>query len=163
MTTTTEPLTLKERIDDFLAQRRIAVAGVSAKRDLPGNLIYRKLKGAGYQVAAIIPGADRFEGDPCYPDLAAIPGGVDGLVIATRPELTTKLVQQAVELGIQRVWLHESLIHGGTSVSPEAVALCREHSIRLIGGACPMMYVAPVDFGHRCMAWMMKMTGGMPK
>ena len=163
MTTAAEPLTLSERIDDFLAQKRIAVAGLSATRDLPGALIYRKLKGAGYQVAAILPGAESFEGDPCYPDLAAVPGGVDGLVIATRPALTAELVRQAVAAGVPRVWMHESLVHGGTSVSPEAVALCREHGITLIAGACPMMYCQPVDFGHRCMCWLMKVTGGLPE
>lgn len=163
MSTIAEPMTLTERIADFLAQRHIAVAGLSATRDLPGALIYRKLKGAGYQVAAVLPGATSFEGDPCYPDLASIPGPVDGLVIATRPELTTALVQQAVAAGIPRVWMHESLFHGGTSVSPEAVAICKEHGITLIAGACPMMYCAPVDFGHRCMCWLMKATGGLPE
>lgn len=163
MTTATEPVTLSERIDDFLAQRRIAVAGVSATRGLPGSLIYRKLKGAGYEVIAILPGATNFEGDPCYPDVQSIPGGVDGLVIATRPDLTTELARQAVAAGVPRVWIHESLIHGGTSVSPEAVALCKEHGVRLIAGACPMMYCKPVDVGHRCMCWLMKVTGGLPE
>ncbi|HMQ32010.1 MAG TPA: CoA-binding protein [Chloroflexaceae bacterium] len=163
MTTIANQLTLSERIADFLAQRRIAVAGVSATRDLPGNLIYRKLKGAGYEVFAILPGAATFEGDPCYAELAAIPGGVDGLVIATRPELTMALTRQAVAAGVPRVWMHESLMHGGTSVSPDAVALCRERGVALIAGACPMMYCAPVDVGHRCMCWLMKVTGGLPE
>lgn len=161
--TSASPLTLAERIDDFLAQRRIAVAGVSAARPLPGTMIYRKLKAAGYAVAAINPDAESFDGDPCYPNLAAIPGGVDGLVIATRPELTLDLTRQAVEVGVPRVWMHESLIHGGTSVSKEAVALCHEHGLALIAGACPMMYSKPVDFGHRCMCWLMKVTGGLPE
>lgn len=163
MATTAAPTTLNERINDFLAQRRIAVAGLSATRGLPGNLIYRKLKGAGYDVVAVMPGAHTFEGDPCYPDMQSIPQGVDGLVVATKPELTTELVRQAVAAGVPRVWMHESLIHGGTSVSPEAVALCKKHGVKLIAGACPMMYCQPVDFGHRCMCWMMKVTGGLPE
>lgn len=164
MTLTSAPaLTVAERIDDFLAQRRIAVAGVSATRSLPGTMIYRKLKGAGYSVAAINPDAESFDGDPCYPNLAAIPGAVDGLVIATRPDLTLDLTQQAIKAGVPRVWMHESLIHGGTSVSQAAVALCHEHGVTLIAGACPMMYCHPIDFGHRCMCWLMKVTGGMPE
>lgn len=162
-TTSAPPMKLTERIADFLAQRRIAVAGMSSERELPGNLIYRKLKGAGYDVVAILPGADSFEGDPCYPDAASIPDGADGLVIVTRPALTAELVRQAADAHIPRVWMHESLIHGGTSVSPEAVALCHERGIALIAGACPMMYCAPVDFGHRCMCWLMRVTGGLPE
>ena len=155
--------TLSEKVADFLAQRRIAVAGVSAARETPGNMIYRKLKSAGYQVFAIHPTAETFDGDRCYPDLPSIPGGVDGMVIVTRPALTEELVRQCAAAGVPRVWMHESLIHGGTSVSADAVAFCRDHDITLIAGACPMMYCAPVDFGHRCMCWVMRLTGGMPK
>lgn len=163
MTAPAATLTLQERIADFLDQRRIAVAGISAQRELPGNMIYRKLRGAGYDVVAIVPGQTSFDGDPCFPDLAAVPGAVGGLVIATSPDLTTGLVRQAVAAGIPRVWMHESMMHGGTSVAAEAVALCREHGIALIAGACPMMYCEPVDFGHRCMCWLMRVTGGLPE
>lgn len=159
----TSVMSLRERIADFLAQRRIAVAGVSATREITGNLIYRKLKGAGHQVFAIVPGAQSFDGDPCYPDLAAIPGGVDGVVIATRPALTDELVRQAIAAGVPRVWMHESLMRSGTSVSPGAVELCRQHGVTLIAGACPMMYCEPVDFGHRCMGWLMRVSGGLPE
>jgi len=155
--------TLSEKVADFLAQRRIAVAGVSATRETPGNLIYRKLKTAGYQVFAVHPKAETFDGDRCYPDLLSIPGGVDGVVIATRPAVTEELVRQCVAAGVPRVWMHESLIHGGTSVSADAVAFCRDHDIALIAGACPMMYCTPVDFGHRCMCWVMRVSGGLPK
>jgi len=65
--------------------------------------------------------------------------------------------------GVRRVWMHESLIHGGTSVSADAVAFCRDHDIALIAGACPMMYCAPIDFGHKCMRWVMRVSGGLPK
>lgn len=163
MTATDTPMTLPERIADFLAQRRIAVAGLSNERELPGNLIYRKLKETGHDVVAILPDAITFKGDPCFPELSAVPGGVDGLMIATRPALTTELVRQAIAAGVPRVWMHESLLHGGTSVSEEAIALCREHDIALIAGACPMMYCAPVDVAHRCMCWLMKVTGGLPE
>ena len=155
--------TLEAKVTDFLAQRRIAVAGVSAARETPGNMIYRKLKGAGYQTFAVSTSADVIDGDRCYADLAAIPGGADGLVIVTRPQVTLELVRQCVAAGIPRVWMHESMIHGGTSVSDEAVALCHERGIALIAGACPMMFCAPVDVGHKCMRWMMRVTGGLPK
>ena len=155
--------TLSEKVEDFLAQRRVAIAGVSAARETPGNMIYRKLKSAGYQVFAVSPTAETFDGDRCYPDLLSIPGGVEGVVIATRPAVTEELVRQCVTAGVPRVWMHESLIHGGTSLSADAVAFCREYDIVLIAGACPMMYCAPVDVGHKCMRWMMRVTGGLPK
>ena len=153
---------LDERVRDFLAQRRIAITGVSAKRELTGNIIYRKLKAAGYQVFPVHPTAATFDGDPCYPNLAAIPGGVDGVVIVNRPDVTDAVVRECVEAGVPRVWMHQSLAKAGTSVSPEAVEFCNEHGISAIGGACPMMYVRGADFGHRCMRWMLRLTGGLP-
>ncbi|HNP71175.1 MAG TPA: CoA-binding protein [Kouleothrix sp.] len=162
-TETAAPQTLGAKISDFLAQRRIAVAGISAARATPGNMIYRKLKAAGYEVFGISTSAPVFEGDACYPTVQAIPGGVDGVVIATRPALTEALVRQCAAVGVARVWMHESMIHGGTSASPEAAVFCYEHGITLIAGACPMMYCQPVDFGHTCMRWMMRATGSLPK
>jgi predicted CoA-binding protein len=156
-------MTLAEKVADFLAQPRIAVAGVSATRELTGNGIYRKLKTAGHQVTAILPSTDSFEGDPCYPDLGAIPGGVDGVVIVTNPTVTLEVVRQAVAAGVPRVWMHQSVTSQGTSVSPEAVELCKENGIMVIAGACPMMYCTPVDFAHRCMRWIAGATGGLPK
>jgi predicted CoA-binding protein len=155
--------TLEERVRDFLAQRRIAVTGVSAKRELTGNVIYRKLRGAGYQVFAVNPSISTFDGDPCYPNLAAIPGGVDGVVIVNRPEVTEAVVHECAEAGVPRVWMHQSLVKAGTSVSPEAVRFCQAHGIAVIAGACPMMYVQGADLGHRTMRWMLRLTGGLPQ
>jgi uncharacterized protein len=159
---TEAPSTLDERVRDFLAQQRIAVTGVSAKRELTGNIIYRKLKAAGYQVFAVSPGTPTFDGDPCYPDLAAIPGGVDGVVIVNRPEVTNAIVRQCAEAAIPRVWMHQSLMKAGTSESPEAVDFCQAQGIAVIAGACPMMYVRGADVGHRCMRWLLRVTGGLP-
>jgi hypothetical protein len=58
--------------------------------------------------------------------------------------------------------MHQSLVKAGTSVSPEAVDLCRAEGIAVIAGACPMMYVREADVGHRCMRWLLRLTGGLP-
>jgi predicted CoA-binding protein len=154
--------TLDERVRTFLAQRRIAVTGISATRQVTGNVIYRKLKAAGYQVFAVHPSASSFDGDLCYGDLSAIPGGVDGVVIVNRPEVTDAIVRQCAQAGVPRVWMHQSLMKTGTSVSPAAVSFCQAQGIAVIAGACPMMYVRGADFGHRCMRWILGLTGGLP-
>ena len=157
------PTTLDAKVGDFLAQKRIAVAGVSQdQRHHPaGNLIYHRLKKTGHQVFPVNPHLQTFEGDRCYPDLKSIPGGVDGVVIITRPEVTEHLVHDCGDAGIRRVWMHQSMA-SGSSVSPAAVEYCRQHDITVIAGACPMMFGSGVDFGHACMRWMMKVTGGLP-
>ena len=159
MTTTS----LEAKVHDFLAQKRIAVAGVSRdNRHHPvGNLIYNRLKKTGHDVFAVNPHMKTFEGERCYPDLKSIPGGVDGVVIATRPATTERIVRDCDAAGVRRVWMHQS-IGKGTSVSPDAVAYCRQRDISVIAGACPMMYGPDADFGHTCMRWILKVTGGLP-
>jgi predicted CoA-binding protein len=157
------PTTLDQRVADFLAQRRIAVAGVSRddRHHPAANLIYRRFKKDGHQVFAVNPNMDRFEGDPCYPDVRSIPGGVDGVVIITRPEITERIVRDCHAAGIRRVWMHQSSAQT-TSVSREAVRYCREYDLDVIAGACPMMFGPGVDIGHWCMRGMLKLTGKMP-
>jgi hypothetical protein len=155
--------TLNEIVDDFLAQKRIAVAGVSRRRHNAANMIYRKLRKTGYRVFAINPKVETVEGDPCYPDLRSVPEKTDGLVIVTRPEVAEQLVRQCAEVGIPRVWMHRSLGFMGTSVSEPAVEFCRENSMKVIPGGCPMLFCKPVDFAHTCLHWMLKLTGGLPK
>ncbi|HET7249003.1 MAG TPA: CoA-binding protein [Gemmatimonadales bacterium] len=155
--------TFETKVHDFLAQKRIAVAGVSRDNSHhpAGNLVYRRLKKTGHEVFAVNPNMQSFEGDRCYPDLRSIPGGVDGVVIITRPETTEQIVRDCDTAGVRRVWMHRSMAKG-SSVSPEAVEFCRQHDISVIAGACPMMFGEGVDFGHTCMRWMMQLTGGLP-
>lgn len=158
-------------VADFLAQKRIAVAGVSRGGKATANFIYKKLKGAGYEVYPINPGADEIDGEPCYPDLNSLPARADGVVIATNASRAAEIVRQCAETGVQRVWMHCSLgsTHRAstrwaskfTSVSEEAVKLCREGGIAVITGACPMMYVEPVDPAHKFMRGLLRVFGGL--
>ena len=145
MTTTT----LDMKVDDFLAQKRLAIAGVSRNKGQHpvGNLIYDRLKKTGHEVFAVNPHMRTFEGERCYPDLQSIPGGVDGVVIITRPETTEQIVHDCSDAGVRRVWMHQS-VGKSTSISREAVEYCREHDISVIAGACPMMYGPGADLGH---------------
>ena len=155
--------TFESKVSDFLAQKRIAVAGVSHDNSNhpSANLIYRRLKDTGHEVFAVNPGMQSFDGDFCYPDVKSIPGKVDGVVIITRPEITERIVRDCDAAGIPRVWMHESMVKG-SSVSSAAVEYCRQHNIAVINGACPMMFGQGVDFGHVCMRWIMNLTGRMP-
>jgi len=155
--------TLDMKVNDFLAQKRIAVAGVSRdnSRHPSANLIYRRLKITAHEVFPVNPHLPMFEGDRCYPDLPSIPGGVDGVVIVTRPEITARIVRDCHAAGVNRVWMHRSLAKG-SSVSDDAVEYCRRHDITAIAGACPMMYGPGADLGHTCIRWVMKLAGALP-
>jgi predicted CoA-binding protein len=153
-------------VEDFLARRRIAVVGVSDRRETGCNLAYRNFKRAGYEVAAVNPRLKEFEGDRCYPDLASIPEKPEAVFIFTNPGITEGVVAQCVDLGIEHVWLHcmmgtkPGLARGITSVSEDAVRMCRENGIAVIPGSCPNQFLNP-DFGHRVMRVLWRTLGFM--
>jgi uncharacterized protein len=134
----------------FLASRRVAVTGVSrTPKDHGSNRVYRRLRERGYEVFAVNPNAHQVEGDPCFPDLKSIPGGVEAVVIGTRPEIAETTMRECAELGIEHVWMHRS--SGAGSVSAAATAYGREHGLTVIDGGCPLMFDPTADFGHRVM------------
>ncbi len=151
---------MKEATKNFLALRRIAVAGVSRTQSNAANLIYRMLRSNGYQVFAVNPSAAIVEGDVSYANLKSISEKPEGVVIVTKPEVTDEIVRECAALGIKNVWIHNGM---GTSVSENAVAFCRENGINVIPGGCPMMFVSNADFGHRLMRWFQNLTGKLPK
>ncbi|MDQ2693681.1 MAG: CoA-binding protein [Chloroflexota bacterium] len=157
---------LENLVQDFLGQKKIAVVGVSDKRDTGCNLAYKKFLESGYQVYGVNPRISIYEGRPCYPDLRSIPEAVDAVFILTSPRITEEIVQQCVELGIKHVWMHcmmgtkPGLAASMTSVSQSAVDLCKAHGIAVIPGSCPNQFLKP-DFGHALMHKMWRMFGFM--
>jgi predicted CoA-binding protein len=134
----------------FLACRRVAVTGVSRTPKTHGsNNVYRRLRERGYQVFAVNPNTGQVEGDRCYPDLASIPGGVQAVVIGTRPQIAEDTMRECAELGIKQVWMHRG--PGAGSVSDAAAGYGREHGITVIDGGCPLMFEPTADLGHKVM------------
>lgn len=149
-----------ESIAEFLRGKRIAVAGVSRRGRQPANAIYRKLRSSGYEVIPVNPNASEVEGVICYPDLTSISGNVDGVVVATHPNVSADIVRQCHARGIPRLWLHRSFGQG--SVSEAAIRESEALRIQCIVGGCPLMYCAPIDIGHRCMRWWLRWLGRLP-
>jgi uncharacterized protein len=141
---------MKEAATAFLANKRVAVTGVSRTPKTHGsNTIYKRLRERGYEVFAVNPNAGEVEGDRSYPDLRSIPGGIEAVVIATRPEFADDTMHECAELGIKHVWMHWG--GGASSVSDTATDYGREQGITVIDGGCPLMFEPTSDFGHRVM------------
>jgi hypothetical protein len=155
-------ITIKEAATVFLATKRIAVTGVSTKpAGHGGNVVYKRLRDRGYQVFAVNPNAESVEGDTAYPDLASIPGGVEAVVIGTRPEAAEATMRECADLGINHVWMHRS--SGAGSVSPSATEYGRKQGITVIDGGCPLMFDPTADLGHKCMKLFLSMSGAVPR
>jgi uncharacterized protein len=125
----------------------VAVTGVSRTPKTHGsNNVYRRLRERGYEVFAVNPNTDQVEGDPSYRDLASIPGGVQAVVIGTRPEIAEDTMRESAELGIKHVWMHRGPGAG---------------SITVIDGGCPLMFGPTADLGHKIMRF--AYAGHVPK
>jgi len=154
--------TMKQAAEQFLRHRRIAVTGVSRTPAGHGaNSVYRRLRERGYQVFAVNPAAEQVEGDKCHHDLASVPGGVDAVVIGTRPQTAEATVRECVELGIPMVWMHR--FSGTGSVSAAAARYGREHGLTVIEGGCPLMFDPTADSAHRFMRLIGTATGAVPR
>jgi uncharacterized protein len=151
---------INEAAAAFLASRRVAVTGVSRTPKTHGsNNVYRRLRERGYQVFAVNPNTDEVEGDRSYQDLKSIPGGVEAVVIGTRPEIAESTMRECAELGIKHVWMHRG--PGAGSVSDAATGYGRAHGITVIDGGCPLMFGPTADLGHKIMR--LVYAGHVPK
>jgi predicted CoA-binding protein len=145
---------IDDLVKDFVAQKHVAVVGVSSSRDTGCNAAFTRFAKAGYRVTPVSPHLESFEGVRCYPDLRSIPERPDAVFVLTKPEVTDAIVEECVALGIRHVWMHclwgtrPGLARSITSVSERAVERCHEHGIAVIPGACPNQYLA-TDPAHR--------------
>lgn len=156
--------TIDTLVQDFLAQKTIAVVGVSDKRDTGCNLAYSRFQDAGYTVYPVNPHLSTYEDAPCYPDIQSIPDTPDAVFILTNPNVTEQVIQQCVDKGVKHVWMHcmmgikPGLAKSTTSVSENAVRLCRENGIQVIPGGCPNQFLNP-DTPHAIMRMMFRTFG----
>jgi predicted CoA-binding protein len=153
---------IKQAASEFLAHKRVAVTGVSRHpKDHGSNVVYKRLRQRGYEVFAVNPNANEVEGDRCFPDLRSIPGGVQAVVIATRPEIAEETMRECADLAIRNVWMHRG--PGAGSVSKAAADYGREQGIAVIDGGCPCMFAPTADPGHRAMRVVLTLAGNVPR
>lgn len=149
-------MTSKKIVDEFLAQKKIAVVGVSRKKTKFGNAIYKELKQKGYKVFPVNPNMQTFEEDICYPDLLSLPEIVDAVVINVPPMQAEKIVRQAKEAGINKVWFQQG------SQSEVSINFCNENGIDVVTNECILMFAQPSAFIHRAHKWIWGVLGKLP-
>lgn len=148
-------MTTLASIEGFLAQKTLAIAGVSRSGKGFGNAVIKDLTGKGYEVYPVHPEATEVSGIPCFRSVADLPKEVGGLVLVVPPEQTEKLVREAKNAGIQRVWMQQG------AESPGAIRYCKENGIDAVHGECVMMFAQPTGV-HRFHRWVNGFFGKLP-
>ena len=141
-------------------QHRIAVVGASDDPQNFGRTVYRELRDHGHDVAAVNPGATTVLGDPCHPDLRAVPGVVDVALVMVGPDRAEEAVSDAIAAGVERIWLFKG-VGGPGSVSSGAVQLCTDAGVEVVAGACPLMFLEPTALVHRVHRRLRSLRGGV--
>ena len=148
-------------IRDFLAQKRIAVVGVSHDpKDFSRGLL-RTLRQRGYEAVAVNPALSTVDDTPCFASLAEVSPRVDGVLAMTSPAVTDQIVLECARLGIPRVWMYRAA--GAGAVSPQAIEFCEEHGIAVVPGECPYMFFSGESWFHRLHGFIRKVAGSFPR
>ncbi len=150
-------MTVKQIVDDFVGQRKLALVGMSSKQKKFGNTIFKELKSKGYQIFPVHPSADTIDGARCWPRLDALPEPVGGVIVVVPPAQTEKVVRDVVAAGIKRVWMQQG------AESKEAVAYCEENGVAVVHGRCILMFAEPVTSIHKFHRWLLKIFGKLPR
>ena len=149
-----------ETIEDFLAQKRIAMVGISREPKSLSVALFEELCRRGYDVIPVNPNTPNVLGRRCFARLQDIQPPVEAALLMTSPAITDTVVSDCAEAGIRRVWMYRAT--GNGAVSPKAIAFCQERGIQVVPGQCPFMFLPGAETIHRLHGFVRKITGRYP-
>ncbi len=153
-------MTTLAQVNGFLGHKRIAFIGVSRNPEDFSRQLFRDMEARGYDMVPVNFGGDEIEGKHCFSKVQDIQPPVEAALVMTPPKATAGVVHDCDVAGIHEVWLHRG--GGQGSVSDEAVAYCNAHSMNVVAGLCPYMFLPETAFFHRAHGFMLKLTGRYP-
>ena len=150
-----------ETIAEFLAQKRIAMIGISRNpKDFSASL-FSELERRGYDIVPVNPKASEVMGRHCFTRVQDIPPPVDGALLMTTPEVTDAVITDCAAAGIRRVWMFRA--GGKGSVSEKAVKFCQECGMQVVAGQCPFMFLPGSGGVHTFHGFLRKVFGKYPR
>ncbi len=147
----------KEVIQNFLAQKKMAIAGVSRNPDKFGYKVYEELNNKGYELYPINPNIDSINGNKCYKDVSSLPSHVKHLLILTPKSQTDKTLREAINKGITQIWVQQM------SETEDTIKIAEEFQVEPIMKKCIFMFAEPVAGFHNFHRTLLKIFGMLPK
>ena len=149
---------MKDTIQVFLDDRKLAIVGASNNKENFGKSIMTELTKLDYEVHPVNPRCEEIDGVKCVPTVKELPQEIVSLILAVPASLTDEIVDQCVGTPIKRIWMLKGV--GKGAYSEKAHATCRENNIEVVYGFCPMMFFG--KGAHKFHLWIRKTFGKVP-
>ena len=147
-------------IKEFLANKRIAMIGVSRnKKHFSRNLMNGMIK-AGYDIIPVNPHGDEIDGEKCVDKIGKINPPIDNVIIMLKKELVLNALRDCNRADVKNVWVYG--MRGATDVDVKAIEFCKEKDINLVAGYCPYMFLDKTGLPHRIHGLIWKIIGLYP-
>jgi predicted CoA-binding protein len=103
--------------------KTIAVVGLSSRRSRPSYGVSEYLQSRGYRVIPVNPNETEVLGEKAYATLDEIPDHVDIVDIFRRSEFVPEIVDAAIRIGAQGVWMQEGVVNEDAAARARAAGL----------------------------------------
>ncbi|MBN2481071.1 MAG: CoA-binding protein [Bacteroidales bacterium] len=147
----------KAKIDSFLENKKLAIAGVSRDPRKFSHIVYQDLKKRGYDVAPVNHMADNISGDQSYKSVRELPEEVKHLLILTPRKETDAVLRDAINKGITNIWVQQM------SETADTIRIAKEFNVELIYKKCIYMFAEPVSGVHKFHRTLVRLFGRLPK
>lgn len=101
----------------------MAVVGLSSNPSRPSQRVAVYLQEQGYRIVPVNPNVTDLQGEPCYPNLAAIPHPVELVDIFRRSEEVLLVIDEAIQIGAKVVWMQLGVINQAAGNRAEEAGL----------------------------------------
>ena len=120
-----------EKIKAILEKyKTVAIVGLSPKPERDSHKVGKYLKDHGYRIVPVNPGQKEILGEKCYPNLKAVPFPIDIVDIFRRPEAIPPVVDDAIEVGAEVVWMQLGIVHN------QAADVARRAGLEVVMNKC---------------------------
>lgn len=132
---TTQPKVIERVLNN---SQTIAVVGLSSSPYRAGYYVPKYLQEQGYRIIPVNPELENSLGEPAYPDLYSVPEPIDLVLIFRRPEHVPEVVDAAIEIGANAVWMQLGIAHA------QAAEKARTAGLEVVMNTCML-----VEHRHR--------------
>ena len=122
---------MSDQIDQLLALKTWAIVGLSNNPDRAAFGVARLLIEKGHTIIPIHPKAEQVHGQIGYAKLSEVPVKIDVVDVFVNSELAGAVVNEAIEVGAQGVWLQLDVIDEG------AIARAKDAGLLAVMNRCP--------------------------